>query len=561
MASDTFEISPGLKVFDTDGKNVAYDGIKYTMKQSTFIPLIVTILGLTVGAGVLIGRLEVEQVRADWGNRRCEPSVLFSSFLYKPPDYPASAFKFAANNFDFCSDKMVDDVFKRIASMFTNIVSKQSSGIGVIHDIQKALQRLISIAKDSFVEIMDPFYKTYTATVAQVARISHALRRSIQRINAIIVATLYSGLSMLYALLNSVDFIIKVILIILGILVAIVLILFLFFFPVIPGILAVISALVIAGLGASVGGMAATFCFANDTYILLQDGTTKKVSELISGDVLLGHGTVQGMYRFTGECSQMYNLYGNHVTGDHLVWKSTAWIPVSQHPDAVMISERHDTVYCPIISNRCVPVLSLSNNITWYRDWEELDEDDEEGNKEYNNICYRYLNKSSIDSIHTPIWSGLLSPSIIVYHKEKGFVPINTIAIGDEIYDGLNNCYTKVNGTVYETVVDTHYKYWMTDGIWYNIGGFWMQSTINKTVHNIPVMTQSQSQVQSQSQLQSHGHHLITSSGTYTIYNNDYIHTIHNGLHIRDALEIGNDIKITYDYVLSRIQSSPPPEL
>ena len=201
---------------------------KYTLKESSFIPLIILTITLVIGGAALMSRLEISQIKADWGNRRCEPSVLFSSFLYKPDGYPNSAATFAADNFSFCSDTIIENILNKIIAMFITIIGKQSSTTNVISSVQNTVQSMISNVSSTFVELMDPFYKSYSAGVAQVARISQAIRRSLQRINAIIVAQIYSGISILYALLNSIDFVVKVVLIILGILLAIVILLFLF---------------------------------------------------------------------------------------------------------------------------------------------------------------------------------------------------------------------------------------------------------------------------------------------------------------------------------------------
>jgi hypothetical protein len=519
---------------------------KYTIKESSFIPLIILTLTLVFGGAALMSRLEISQIKADWANRRCEPSVLFSSFLYKPDGYPNSAATFAADNFSFCSDTIIENILNQIISMFLTIIGKQSSTSNVIHSIQNTIQSMISNVSSTFVELMDPFYKSYSAGVAQVARITQAIRRSLQRINAIIVAQIYSGISVLYALLNSIDFIVKVVLIILGILLAIVILLFLFFFPVIPMILAVISALVIAGLGAMVGGMAATFCLAENTPVLMADNTVKKIKDLHIGDILAGNGVVEGLYEFNGASTEMYDISGIHVSADHLIWYGDSWITVNMCPVAKITPAKYSRIYCPVISNRCIPVLSPGSSVIWFRDWEELSPTDITGYSLYHSACNNILNNYKPISHYEPHNDPVVSPHIKVlkYSTNKNsYCSISDISIGDFVYSDTMKDYVHVIG-IYKTPICGGYNNWISDGIWIKQRNDW----VHPTEHNCNI--EINNKIYDTSDI---GYNLIVEGGEFTIYNND------NKYNIRDALEIGKKINLTYNLVTSRIQKEYPP--
>ena len=520
---------------------------KYTLKESSFIPLIILTITLIFGGAALMSRLEISQIKGDWANRRCEPSVLFSSFLYKPDGYPNSAATFAADNFSFCSDTIIENILNQIVAMFLTIIGKQSSTTNVISSIQNTIQSMISNVSSTFTELMDPFYKSYSAGVAQVARISHAIRRSLQRINAIIVAQIYSGLSVLYAILNSIDFMIKVVLIILGILLAIVILLFLFFFPVIPKILAVITALVIAGLGAMVGGMAATFCLAENTPILMADNTIKEIKDLKIGDILAGNGIVEGLYEFNGTSTEMYDISGIHVSADHLIWHNGSWITVNMCPTAKIVSKKYCRIYCPVISNRCIPALSPDSSVIWFRDWEELSPTDTTGYSLYHSACNNILNHYNPISKYIPINDPVLSSNIIVLkycENNRGILcPISDISIGDFVYSDTMKDYVHVLG-IYKTNISCPNTNWISDGIWIKQQNNWIHPTKNNCTFEVNNQNDIEYGI---------GYNIIVEGGEFTIYDNGIQYNI------RDALEIGKKINLTYNLVTSRIQNERPP--
>jgi hypothetical protein len=555
-SSDGFEIPKGVDVRDITGKIVDTVGHRYTLKQSSFLSIIVLIIALTVGGAVLMSGLEVEQIKSDWANRRCEPSVMFSAFMFKPTGYPGSSFSFSADNFDFCINNVLSRVFDSIMSIFIKVAGKQTDAVSGLSNVQNMIQNMIANAVRSFQNAIDPFYKTYKAGIAQVARISHAIQRSLQRTNATLTGLLYSGISMLYAVINSVNFAIKVVVIMLAILAALVIILFLFFLPAIPVILAAIATLV--GVGVAVGGYAEVFCFAGDTPVILYDKTVCPISELSIGMKLSGGGTVEGMYTFDGSGAALYSINGIHVTADHLVWHNGSWIAVKDCPAATVLPESvlYKTLYCPVISNRCIPVSDSSKNTVWFRDWEELDAEDEEGYTVYDELCSEILNGYKSAAVSTPVNTGLISPTMTVLKRlgsEKVACQIKDISIGDYIFDKELGDYVCVKGVMCNEirgVSEVPHNNWITDGIWYKNGkGIWTHPT---EIDNIIILDSSYCGENTNMVM---GFNLVVEGGEFTLYDT----MGRSKLQVKDALEVGHRISDTYEYVLSRIENKVPP--
>jgi hypothetical protein len=523
-----------------NGEPPPFDTNKYMIKTSTFMPLIITVIGLIIGSGVLLRGINRNIIKSNWSERRCDPEIMFTGFLYAPDD-SESAMKFAADNFNFCMDSMFDKIMQQFTGVFMKIFGAQVSAADAVGKSQGSIQMMIGNVFRTFADNMDPFYKSYRAVTGQIARVGAAINRSFQRIHTIILASVYSGISMMYGLLNTFDAIIKVVMIIIIILMAISIILFLFFFPAIPIIVAVITALVAAGFGAALGGAASVFCFGGATAVRLQDGTAKRIKDLQLGDILWGGGVIEGLYQFSGYNANMYTLDGVEVTADHLVWNGE-WIDVAAHPAAHQIVSDHRYVYCPVVSNRCIPVIGLQG-IIWFRDWEELCSDDVEGYTMYHAICARMLGSKEkyVDMPHC------ISPNLFVLEMDHGVVPVNYIHIGDSIYDSYNMKYTLVTGIYRTTIQHDGDKKWISGSCWY-ANGKWVHP--RGRLGAIEIAGTGTGTVE--------GIHLITESGIFTIYENERVHST-KGIAIRDAIEIGDNIRYTYDYVLTRLD--PPPEI
>jgi hypothetical protein len=72
--------------------------------------------------------------------------------------------------------------------------------------------------------------RRFNASVYEMSRIMQYLRMAISRANAMVMSMLYSGITMFRGMLNTIQFVVKVILIICGIMLAIIIILYLSYF-------------------------------------------------------------------------------------------------------------------------------------------------------------------------------------------------------------------------------------------------------------------------------------------------------------------------------------------
>ena len=519
------------------------------------MPIILLLIGvvflLIIGLGVLLGSLDIQNIKADWPNRRCEPTVMFSAFMYKPSSDPRSVSAFATDNFNFCLRNLVKEVFNVLLAPALGVFSQQMSAANTTGQVFNSIRNQLGNQFRSFSSIFDSFFETYKRTTLQVSRITQLIRAAMLKVSAAIVSIVFMGLSLMTSLLNTYDFIIKVVIIILGIIVAMIILLFFALIPFMPVIFTTIAILTAAGMGGAVGGMAGAFCLHPATKISLYDGAKISIKHINIGDILAGDsGRVTGILE-TDTIGDLYNVSGVVMSGSHLVEHNGEYIFANKHPDGKlyknMLPERL------IILNtegRSIPTLDKNGNILNVKDWEEIPDDDEEGQLLWEKEVDKILNLATTpqSSLRIPESIGLFSKMTCVFEEYSGQIPISCIKRGDYVLDIYNN-YTKVLGIYRGSLYINTYpirKFWYSDGVR-------ILDTNNKWITDdafeIDICPHSDINVYTK---RIYGYNLITESGTFGVISND-----NNMLIVRDFTEVGyKNIDKTYAAVQKHLSLS-----
>jgi hypothetical protein len=518
--------------------------------------------GLIFALGLTISKLERTSVMNNWTDRRCELPVVMAASFFKPADDPRSTGEFAKDNFDFCMKSFIDKFMtifmapiNALLGKHMNLASSTNDAVNVIRDIaQKLYNTLLSF--------LDQYMRRFNASVFEMSRIMQFLRMAMRRANAMVMSMLYSGITMFRGMINTIQFVIKVILIICGIMLAIIIILFFILFPFIPMILAVLGAIIatvlalVMVMSAEIGNEAQSdksgFCFASWMWVAVIDRNGKEVSKPISeikiGDELAnGCGKVTAVVQMDGEDIPLYYLNGIIVSGSHLVkGEDGEWKSVSQDKRAIETRITSSVLYCFNTTSHMIPIYNdKKTEIVMFRDWEEIADDDKEGQYEWNYIILKMLNKFSNyntwkDSLTITENIPLLSSNIKV-KTQTGFLPIDDVFIGMKyVLDGKGNKH-KVLGIVRGEVEGDREKmrgagvwntelYELKDGVWIK-----SKSTVAPGNDKIEGMT------------------IITESGEFVIW--DELEQRERV--IRDFTEIGyKTIHETYPFVASRLRTT-----
>lgn len=524
-------------------------------------PFMLITFGLIFALGLTISGLERTTVMNNWDKRRCEIPVTMAAMFFKPISDPRTKSQFAKDNFDFCMKSYVESFMKLLMAPINAIFGKHVNAAGQAVDMVNTIRKIASTLYNTLSSYLDTYYRKFNASIYEISRILQYFRMAMRRLNAMTISMLYSGITMFRGMLNTIQFIIKVILIICGIMLAIIIILIFILFPFIPIILSVLGAIIatVLSLVMVISGDVANeasadrsgFCFSNWTTVAVVDKTGKEVSKPVSqikiGDELAkGCGKVTAVIQMDGKGVPLYYLNGILVSGSHLVkGEDGEWKSVSKDSRAIKTRIESSLLYCFNTSTHNIPIYTTSkSDIILFRDWEEISDDDDEGQYEWNYIVLKMLNKltnyeSWKNSLNLTTTIPLMSSKIKV-KCDFGFIPIENMMIGiTNVLDSKGNKQS-VLGTVHGIIegVDTEnmmkQETWNTE-LFELENGIWTksQSTIIPGNNTIEGMT------------------IITETGEFIIW--DEIQQKERI--IRDFTEVGyKTIHTTYPFVASRLR-------
>lgn len=493
------------------------------------VPLLaVTLMFLSFFTYIFVST-ELDTVRKQWNERRCEPMVmLIAQLVPDPKDTKIDRNKFASDNFNFCLQGLVDASMGIAATPVMKIFQTQ---VDATKPIQTAINNTRGAATgllSPLTEVFGSFYKRFQAVGYNMSRVGMKMMSALSRVFGVGVASLFAGMSMYKSIQNSMNFVINICITILTILVALVIILWFVMWPVIPIVLTLIGVLSATVHAGNVSGMSGSFCVAPETPIVREDGSVSRVDTLKVGDILADGAVVEGILE-TLNTSPCVSVKGVVLSGTHLVLSEEGhWIFAAKHPDAQPVSDQPARLFC----------LNTSTH-TWrtesglvLRDWEELPEGFDE---EWEELIEHLLNKSmpprSPEATRIS-GRGLCGEGALVWEQRTGPKVLRDIRLGDFIKDRRNQ-FTRVLGIYHDSEEVPRAGLSQAGWIWSPDQGRW--------VH--PVQQADQLET-------SPGIHLITDTGSFLLY---------GSMWIRDFTEVGATlIHHTYPFTQSRLHFTEP---
>lgn len=499
--------------------------------MSDYVAAVATTIVCTVVFAVLLVGADIESVKSNWANRRCDIPIALAAALYKPEDDPRSRIEFSKDNFSFCMNTIATNVVQTIFAPLFKVAegqaNAQASMIGPFNYIRGMLKR----AKDTFDEYMGTQYSKYKVIQYALARGWQYIRSAMGRIQGIAVSFLYLGLSVQTTLLNTMDATYRAILVFIGILMAMIILLWFILLPVIPTILTVLGVLAGAGI-AGAAGMSGAFCVDPDALVVLEDGTTKPLHACQVGDLLRASrgqtNQITGVLTVDASDEPIVSIQGIRMSESHRVKVKSEWHLAKDHPNAKHGQPFMKQLICLNTSAHEVPIYTKEGTL-WVGDWEEVDS--EEGRRAWIDMVHLQINgRNSFASLY-PKDVPLVSPTILV-QTPNGSVPIQSLQIGDIVLDAKNNP-TAVKG-IYEGMIEesnqTSDPEWLSDGVWlYQSNRWW----VNGIAYGFDVSSESTHTIP--------GRFLVTESETFQIIRRGKVYRV------RDFTEVGaSKIEQTY---------------
>lgn len=516
---------------------------------------------LLFGLGYILSTLERSGVMEHWTERRCEIPVMIAAQFFKPETDPRTPGDFASDNFSFCMESYIEKFMALFMSPINVLFGKQLGITNSMADLMSSIRKMMSNMYNAFSAYLGSYFQKFQSSVFQLSRVIQHLRMAVGRMSAVAISMIYAGISAFRSMINSIQVVVRVILIICSIMLAIIIILFFVLFPVIPMILSTLTAVVtiVIALGSvmssSIAGEAegkkSGFCLEAGSRIPVvgSDGrvVVKNVEDIRLGDTLShGCGKVTAVLQMTSDQVDMYDLNGIRVSGSHLVYHEKEWKSVAEHPDAKPTYSETKPLYCFNTIHHRIPVISPNNlSVIYFRDWEEIDDDDYEAKMDWTVIVHHMLNPvdAPITTV-TPCQTPFFSPYTQIYTPD-GIVPLANIELGDMVLDETG-APTKVLGVVDGLVNGRpETKEWNT-AIYEKLNSYWI-----RRISTVPHVN---------SGWHMKGYNLITETGTFIYYDT----SIHQTRCVRDFTEVGHrEIEQTYSYIAERLKmvSSPGPDV
>ena len=483
--------------------------------------------------------MERTTIMADWANNRCGVFVMFASSYFKPDDDPRSPGDFGTDNMRFCMDQLAKAAMGAALAPYNILLQQQTNNVMDDFNALNYLRKITKTMMDAFMSFLEPFFKKFTLVAYQIGAVVQHLKMAMGRVNAILTSFVYQGLSLVTGIQNMIQFVFVVIMIILGILIALLIILFFILFPFIPILITPVIAMIVAVGGSVMAETASTmndsFCFVPETPIVLATGATKAISEIQLGDIVQGGGTVTGILRMDGSTTPLYDLEGIRVSGSHLVQYKGRWQSVSEDPRSVPVQQKESVLYCLNTTHRLIPMQTNQGSVL-FRDWEELDEEDTQGQEAWDRMVSKILGGVS-DTITTDAKDTFcLMDGANTVMTEMGIKSLNDICLGDKLQLSYNR-YTTVIGLVDGYVTGTGANGWMSACIKKR------DIPTEMPYQRISTITEGQGLLK--------GRHLITECGEFVVGINGAL------VRVRDFTEVGADlIHLTYPLVAKALNQS-----
>jgi len=493
------------------------------------VPLLATTLFFIGIFTYTIATFELEEIKANWNERRCEPLVMTMAALITI-DEKVDPSAFAVDNFEFCIGRLVDSSIGLFLSPMLSLLGKQLDATKPITDSMNYLREMAFSLMKPLLAMFGKLWEKFSLVNFQAARIFYKLYSAMDRIFGIATASVFAGMAMYKGIQNMMGFVIQIIIAILIILCILVIFLYFVMWPVIPIILTMIGILSTTVYAANVSGMSGSFCVAPSTLVKVKDGY-KKVSELVAGEELYD-GVIEGILKVegSGEC---VNIHGVILSKSHLVYNEK-WIFAGDHPMAkpVPSKETPDFLYCLNTSTRTWIVKGEEELVL--RDWEELPDSDAV-DYAWEKHIYTLLNGVEPNKpLRGGPGRGLFGEDTVVFDKKGGKVHIFAVSTGDYIKD--KSGYTRVIGIYHDTSEMIPFS-GPNQCVWYysKPKKLWLHPTIESCLPK-----------------RSYGFQLVTESGTFMVgYYRSGFKDIHTTL-VRDFTEVGaKRIHETYPFTES----------
>ena len=380
----------------------------------------------------------LQPIKADWANQRCNPTVMPFAGLINPPDpKKMSAFDFTAQNFTGCIQNILSDIAGIFLAPFYYLVNSLTKTIDGLNASVQAIRGVLNTIRNSVSKVSSEVMGKVLNIMIPIQQIVIKIKDTINKTQGVMLTSIYMLMGIYQTITASFGAIIQIIMAFLMTIASIMTILFfipfgfgipfaipllvIFIMILVPGIMVyIIQVMVLKKWVNPLPGIPS--CFIGDTDLTLHGGSKIKIKDIDVGMVLQNNNVVTAKMKLANIDETIYCLNDIYCTGEHMVKYNNNWIKTKEHPLSTKTDIYCDYLYCINTSKK---VIYINNEI--FGDWDELDNTQID---ELKQKCNKYLPKQfELHDIHK--------------YLDGGFVPTTKI----ELQDGhnVNICDIDVN--------------------------------------------------------------------------------------------------------------------
>ena len=365
-----------------------YKGLSYFDQygSSVILFIILTIIVFLVYAYCAI-MYNVQPIKDNWMAERCNPKVIpFAGLINRPKDKTIS--EFTGENFTFCVQNILTEITGfavQPLTYITHVLQQIYSDIMVaINDIRN----MLNYVRNSFEDITREIMGRLMNIMPPLQQLIIGLRDIMGKIKGVLTAGLMTSLATYYSLKSLLGAIVEFIVLLLVILVGLIFVEWLGIFS-IP--FAIINTAIFLAISipliimmafmnevldihsSAVPGLKkpSLSCFDKNTKFKMFDGKIKHISKLNVGDRLVNGDLVTAFLKLERGNWKMYNLNNVIVSECHKVLHREKMIPVSEHPEALLVEKYSEPfIYCINTTSKEININGLI-----FVDWDELYDD------------------------------------------------------------------------------------------------------------------------------------------------------------------------------------------
>lgn len=383
----------------------------------------------------------LQPIKADWINQRCNPTVMPFAGLINPPDpKKMSKFDFTAQNFTGCIQNILSDMVGAFLAPFYYLVNSITKVLDMLNASLQAIRGVLATIRNSISKVSGEVMSKVLNIMIPIQHMVIKIKDTINKTQGIMLSAIYMLFGTYQTIAASFGSIIQIITSILLTLTTIMIILYfipfglgipfaipllvIFIMLLVPSIMVyIIQVMVLKKWVNPLPGIPS--CFIGDTELTLIDEQKIKIKDVDVGMILENNNIVTAKMKLANIDETIYCLNGIYCTGEHMIKYNHNWIKVKDHPHSIITDIHDEHLYCINTSKK---VIHINNEI--FGDWDELSNEQID---ELKQMCNKYLPKQfELYDIHK--------------YLDGGFTETTKI----ELQDGhnINICDVEVNNVL-----------------------------------------------------------------------------------------------------------------